>query len=132
MNGKVIINSKPDGVKVVDELMTHLENQLVLDEAAAFKVRLVLSEAIQNAIVHGNEADPSKLVIIEYYVENGCLHCCITDEGKGFDVESIEDARDEMNRDKEGGRGVLFLQELTDAFTYCQQSKSVKFSIKVA
>lgn len=131
MNGRVVINSKPDGVKVVDELMLHFGQYLILSEEAAFRLRLVLSEAIQNAIVHGNAGDPSKEVIIDYGLTDGFLHCCITDEGKGFDLHKIEDPRKSANVGKEGGRGVLFLQELTTSFTYCQQDKAVKFSIKV-
>jgi len=132
MKGRFIIHSTPNSLEVVEEILRTLENELTLTEQCAFNVRLALSEAINNAIKHGNDFNPSKLVIIDVESVHQRLYCCVSDEGMGFDLTEWEDPRLLANREKEGGRGVLFLREITKHFHYCNESRSAKFSIDLS
>lgn len=102
-----------------------------IDDVVAFKVRLALSEAINNAILHGNASNPKKRVVIDVEDKGDKLYCCVFDEGKGFEVEDVLDPRKTENREKEGGRGVLFIREVAEHFHYCNESHSANFSIKL-
>ncbi len=129
MKGRVVIQSDPQNVGVVDEIMATLAAELPLTEQQQFNIHLALGESIQNAILHGNASDPNKSVIIDYELYQGQLYFCISDQGAGFDVKEVADPTAVENREKEGGRGVLFLKQITKHFHYCNESRAVKFTI---
>lgn len=131
MKGRVVIASDPQNVRVVEELIDLVSNEMELGTEVIFNLRLVLSEAIHNAIVHGNEGKAEKEVLIDYELRGNRLYCCICDEGAGFDISRVKDPTDKANREKEGGRGVFFLQQFTEHFHYCGDSRGVKFSMKL-
>ncbi len=131
MKGRFVIFSEPRSIEVVDQIMLWVAGLGEVSESVLFAVRLALTEAIINAILHGNEANPEKRVVIDLETKYDSLYCCVSDEGKGFVMESVQDPRDLHNREKEGGRGVLFIQEVTEHFVYCNESRAAKFSIKL-
>jgi serine/threonine-protein kinase RsbW len=82
---------------------------------ANIPTRLVLSEAIDNAIVHGNQEDLKKKVQICGGLEDGNrLVLVITDEGAGFDPTSIPDPLCDQNILRPHGCGVFLMQRLMD------------------
>jgi serine/threonine-protein kinase RsbW len=129
MKGRVVIQSVPQNVGVVDEIMATLTTELPLSEQQQFNIHLALGESIQNAILHGNASDPNKSVVIDYELYQGQLYFCISDQGAGFDVQEVADPTAAENREKEGGRGVLFLKQITKHFHYCNEARAVKFTI---
>jgi serine/threonine-protein kinase RsbW len=129
MKGRVVIQSDPQNMGVVDEIMVSLATELSLSEQQHFNIHLALGESIQNAILHGNASDPSKKVVIDYELYQGQLFFCISDQGTGFDVQEVADPTASENLEKEGGRGVLFLKQITKHFHYCNEARAVKFTI---
>lgn len=133
MEGRIVIRSESSNLQVIDALIEKLQSCMQLNEDDIFRTRLVLSEAIQNAIIHGNHSDPEKTVIIDYRYDLSAseLFFCISDQGPGFDLSSLVDPTIEENREKEGGRGVYFLQAFTSGLSYCNEAKAIKFSLKI-
>ena len=79
---------------------------------------VALTEAVNNAITHGNQGDPSKSVQIDVQVGNGEIIAIIQDHGSGFDPKTLPDPRDPENLLKEGGRGVFLIQHLADVVEF--------------
>jgi serine/threonine-protein kinase RsbW len=133
MEGRIVIRSERANLQVVDEIVDRLRNCVLIDDDEEFKMRLVLTEAIQNAITHGNQDNPEKVVLIDYKFEpdKELLFFCITDQGKGFDLNQIADPTLPDLRDKEGGRGVYFLKTFTEHLSYCNEAKAIQFTLKV-
>src|SRR5947207_13349646 len=48
------------------------------------RIELAFTEALVNAIRHGNHEDPQKLVLIEYEIDINEFRLSIEDEGTGF------------------------------------------------
>jgi len=49
-----------------------------------FKIQLALEEALVNAIKHGNQMDPEKVVEVSYKIADDQFVIRIVDEGPGF------------------------------------------------
>lgn len=77
-------------------------------------IHTAVSEALNNAIVHGNSADPSKIVQLSYEVEKDKIRFRVEDEGNGFDFNSIPDPTLPENIEKISGRGVFIIRTLAD------------------
>jgi serine/threonine-protein kinase RsbW len=79
---------------------------------------LLASEAVTNAIEHGNKSDESKQVIIEFRHQAGRSECWVEDEGDGFDRDEIADPLASENLLEDGGRGIFLIERMADEVIY--------------
>jgi serine/threonine-protein kinase RsbW len=95
-----------------------------------FAVKLVLGEAIVNAVKHGHRGDEKKRVQVRYQVTRDEVLAEVLDEGAGFDPSLVPDPRLEENLDRPGGRGLFLMQvymswvrfnERGNGVTFCRQ-----------
>lgn len=83
-----------------------------------FKIRLALEEALVNAIKHGNQMDPEKVVRVSYTISAERFDIRIEDEGPGFNPEDVPDPTLPENIEKGSGRGVFLIRELMTGAEY--------------
>ncbi len=55
------------------------------------KILVSTIEGVNNAIIHGNNSEPEKIVDIEFRCKGNELKIKITDEGKGFKPQDVPD-----------------------------------------
>ena len=77
-------------------------------------VLIAMTEAVNNAIVHGNKLDPEKSVTVSCAIDGKSLVFRISDEGPGFDYENLPDPTAPENIEKPHGRGVFLMRHLAD------------------
>jgi serine/threonine-protein kinase RsbW len=86
---------------------------------------IAVTEAVNNAIHHGNQDDPEKSVRIGFESDENRLTFSVTDEGPGFDYTNLPDPTDPANLDKVSGRGVFLMTSLTDSIKFEQNGRCV-------
>lgn len=84
------------------------------------RIMLALSEAVNNAIIHGNQQNPEKKVNINTKLDDSTLVVSVQDEGEGFDPYSIPDPLKEENLLNEGGRGVYLIKQYADEVRFSE------------
>jgi serine/threonine-protein kinase RsbW len=87
-------------------------------EEDQFKIKLALEEALVNAIKHGNQMDPDKLVLVRYAISVERFDIRIEDEGSGFNPDDVPDPTLPENIEKGSGRGVFLIKELMSGAEY--------------
>jgi len=99
---------------LVDRLMRLIEgSQCVPGEE--FDVELALREALENAVVHGNQENPERKVRIRCRCQSGKeISIVVTDQGKGFDFETILRNGITSDPDSEHGRGLQLMKAYMD------------------
>jgi len=75
-----------------------------------FAIELGLQEAVDNALVHGNQSNPNKRAWVHYCVKQESVFLQIEDEGLGFNPSSVPDPTAAENVPKENGRGLLLMR----------------------
>lgn len=91
-------------------------------------LKLVFSELLYNAVIHGNKRDRSKIVLARLEAAGGHLRASIQDEGSGFDYHNaLERARTEAALQSEHGRGMVLVCALTDNLSYNESGNQVRF-----
>jgi len=89
-------------------------------------IELAVREAMQNAVVHGNRLDPSKLVHLRCRCEAGKgVSIIVKDEGQGFDPETVPDPLAPENLGAEHGRGILLIKFWMDEVSFEQGGTEV-------
>ncbi len=99
--------------RAVDEVARFL-CELSADEDTVYRVTLLVSEAVTNAMKHGNGWDASKSVGLQLKAGNERIECTVSDEGEGFDLAAVEDPLEEGNILRSCGRGLYFMQSMAD------------------
>ena len=92
---------------VVSELTEFVSEKTGIQEAI---LPTVLSEALTNAIVHGNRRDPHKKVLAEVWITPRKMCFKVTDEGRGFNYHKLPDPTRPENLMKTNGRGLYFVR----------------------
>ena len=131
MENEYVISSVIGNVKIVEIILFRLANDIDLSDDKTQDLRLMLGESIVNAIVHGNQAEPEKQVVIQYKIEKRSITFCIIDQGPGFDIERVKDPTQNENVEGLGGRGVFIVQKLSKECSYCLTDKAFQFSVNL-
>lgn len=90
-----------------------------------------LTEAVTNAMVHGNRYDDRKNIVVRCHRKNGHVHLLISDEGAGFDPFQLPDPTCDEMLEAEGGRGVFLMKQLTDEVHFLDQGRTVQLMWRV-
>ncbi len=117
--------SVPENIKLIEVLVEELKAELNLTDEAEANILVSLSEAVNNAIYHGNQSDPSKEVRISVEKLETELNFTIEDEGKGFDVAKVKDPTAIENLDQPTGRGIFLMRNLADKVEYLFEGRKV-------
>ncbi|HAI11654.1 MAG TPA: hypothetical protein DCM28_08110 [Phycisphaerales bacterium] len=141
--------------KAVDHLVQPTQTWGICDEDRASRLTIVLTEALTNAVVHGNlgisselkedgdafaielsrrssqEDLASKPVDIEAEYDGTCATWTITDQGNGFDVESFIKKLDDDGPDLDllSGRGVMLIRAFVDEVTWDLGGRQIRFTM---
>jgi serine/threonine-protein kinase RsbW len=125
INCSMVVESKSSAVvEVCKEILAKLEEHN-FDKDDIFAVHLTFEEAFLNAVKHGNKNDPTKKVKIDYSVTSEKVEITITDEGMGFEPESVDDPRFGKGLYEPGGRGLLLMNSYMDIVKYNEEGNSV-------
>ena len=101
--------------KVEDHIKEVIDN-LPLSDDVINSIMIAVTEAVNNAIIHGNKLDKNKLVHIHSLIFDDYLEIRIKDEGQGFILSNIPNPLLPENLTKDSGRGIFIIRSLVDGF----------------
>ncbi len=113
-NKKLVLDSSFEEMEQVQPFIKELQQWADFGEEDFNRIMLALSEAVNNAIIHGNKEDPDKNVYINASLKDRTLTISIQDEGQGFNPETVSDPLKEENLLNEGGRGIYLIKQYAD------------------
>ena len=87
-------------------------------EELANNINIVLTEAVANAIMHANAADPDKEVRICIRISNGQLVIRVYDHGQGFDLDAVPAPSQKTGQLEDRGRGIYIIKSLMDSVKF--------------
>jgi serine/threonine-protein kinase RsbW len=90
-----------------------------------FKLQVVLSEALANAILRGNQEALDKWVEVRAELRAEAIRVYVTDEGPGFDPSTVPEPIQPDQIDEAGGRGLFLIRKLVDAVQFNEQGNSI-------
>ena len=111
--------------KVCELIVPELEaNNFSQDDI--FAVHLALEEACVNAIKHGNKMNADKEIKIDYSVNPDGVEIFVTDEGDGFEPDSVPDPRCGKNLYKPDGRGLFLIRSYMDVVKFNERGNCMR------
>lgn len=96
-------------------VLGYVKSFLKIDEDTHFQVELALREVINNAIVHGNKSDKSKMVNVTFVWKKPRLQIKIKDQNPdSVDFEKIGQKVESNNLLSTNGRGIMIMKSYMD------------------
>ena len=92
-----------------------------------FAIELALEETLMNAVKHGNDSDPSKVVRFDCKLSPKKVYVRVEDEGEGFDPHAVADPREPENQMVVSGRGVLLIQHFATKVEWNDRGNIIEF-----
>jgi serine/threonine-protein kinase RsbW len=120
--------------KSVDELQPLVENfvsQGNLPPDCAPTILVSLTEAVNNAIIHGNCNDSTKAVEVKMACNEQGVSVSVSDQGNGFNPDAIADPTSPENIVKCGGRGVYIMKSLSHGVKYSDNGSTVEMFFRI-
>lgn len=127
----MVLYSNPQNIAQVEPFVARVVKECKLDADMHGNILISLTEAVTNAILHGNNADESKKVEISLRHEEDNLAICVKDEGPGFKFDNIPDPTQEENILKLGGRGVFLMRQLCDKVLFSNNGSQVEICFSI-
>jgi len=125
------ITSDPKNVANVEPFVEKVFKRYQLSPDMYGNILITLTEAVTNAIIHGNSRDQTKMVKVELKKLSNALAFLITDEGPGFDFDNLPDPTSPENILKVGGRGVFLMRQLSDEVHYHDNGSTVEIQFNI-
>lgn len=124
---------------VLDSVMENVEQAAYFAEKAARDmhfsdgdiddIAIALTEAVSNAMIHGNKNDARKKIVIEISQKSDRMIMTVLDEGKGFDPNYVDNPLLPENLLKENGRGIFILKSLMDKIDYSSSNYNTQIKL---
>lgn len=121
-------SSTAEIAKVVHNLESFLVSNNCYDEPIG-EVTLAASEAVTNAIIHGNKKDIQKKIFITFQLNSSELRVTIEDQGAGFEPDKIPNPMSPDNRMKTTGRGIYLMKAVVDKVIFNRKKSGMQVKL---
>jgi len=123
--------AKAENIALAEKLIDEACTKHGVHESHYGNILIALTEAVNNAIHHGNGLDPSRSVTVGYEVKDGRIIFLVRDQGPGFDHEHLPDPTDPQNIEKPHGRGVFLMRALADSVEFSDNGATVAMAFSL-
>jgi serine/threonine-protein kinase RsbW len=123
--------SAVEGIHIIEKLIETICSTYKLSEDHYGNILVAVTEAVNNAIYHGNKADPKKKVHVGFETTPQTISFMVRDEGPGFDFTTLPDPTDPENLEKPSGRGIFLMKHLADDVRFDDDGRCVCLSFKM-
>ncbi|MDR2938695.1 MAG: ATP-binding protein [Clostridiales bacterium] len=131
---KASFRSELEKVKlIINDISLFLANTIPnLSTENQTEFKLIFSELLCNAVIHGNQNDKNKLVDVYIEINGGYVYSIVSDQGPGFDyISCLNSLENDSSLYKETGRGIRLVCSLSDTISFNPKGNIIKFQKKV-
>jgi serine/threonine-protein kinase RsbW len=122
------VPSITENIRMIESFIDNAKERYQLDDDIYGNIMIAVTEAVNNAIKHGNANNKSKNVFLSLSLHKNLIQFIIKDEGSGFNYENLPDPTAPENLEKPGGRGIFLMKHLSDEVNFKENGRVVELS----
>lgn len=122
---KLSVPSELSSLSIVESLIDRVCGSLGVHEDAYGNILIAVTEAVNNAVIHGNQFNSNVDIDVEVLDLDDRLCFSIKDKGNGFDFDNLPDPTAPENIEKENGRGIFLIKNLADDLVFDEGGRVV-------
>ncbi|NJN42668.1 MAG: ATP-binding protein [Flammeovirgaceae bacterium] len=123
---RIEIPSISDNIRMIESFIDNAKEKYQLNDDIYGNIMIAVTEAVNNAIKHGNAGDSSKNVSLSLLLDENLIKFFVEDEGAGFDYKNLPDPTTPENLEKPSGRGIFLMKHLSDEVEFLQGGRVVE------
>lgn len=117
-----------ENIRMIESFIDNAKERFHLDDDIYGNIMIAVTEAVNNAIKHGNASDKTKNVHLSLSLDESMIRFVVKDEGIGFDYQNLPDPTAPENLEKPGGRGIFLMKHLSDEVDFKEAGRIVELS----
>ena len=126
------IASKLDSIAEVESLIDNVCEELKLNEDHYGNILIAVTEAVNNAIIHGNKYSLEKTVKVDVVKSDAHVLFTVSDKGEGFDYNNLPDPTAPENLEKPDGRGIFLMKNLSDEVVFESNGSEINITFAMS
>jgi serine/threonine-protein kinase RsbW len=132
-NREVILKSSLKNFYLIEQFVDEISDFYHINNTYYGNILVAISEAFENAVVHGNQMDENRKVNLKFQNEPYGFDFILTDEGKGFNYKQIPEINSffESTKIKEN-KGFFLIRMLTDGIEFNEKGNEIKLIFKIS
>lgn len=127
---KIQLMSRIESIQEIEGLINTIFEDYDLSPDYYGNMLVALTEAVNNAMKHGNKMDAMKPVDLAFNHKANDFIFSISDQGDGFDFNNIPDPTSPENIEKPEGRGIFLMKHLADKVEFLDNGRTVELYFK--
>jgi len=127
-NISIQIPSLTENIRIIESFIDNVKEKYKLNDDIYGNIMIAVTEAVNNAINHGNKNNSAKSVTLSLSFQDGLVKFSIQDEGDGFNYHHLPDPTAPENISKPSGRGIFLMKHLCDEVDFKENGKIVELS----
>ncbi|MCB2380118.1 ATP-binding protein [Hymenobacter sp. BT635] len=129
---KIQIPSLVENIRVVESFIDNSKDTFHIEDDIYGNIMVAVTEAVNNAIRHGNKFDKDRNVYLSLYVDKDRVKFEVEDEGEGFDYTDLLDPTAPENLENPGGRGIFLIRHLADEVEFTKDGRNVQLTFMLS
>ncbi|MCE2936877.1 MAG: ATP-binding protein [Cyclobacteriaceae bacterium] len=125
---QIEIPSLFENIRMIESFIDNAKERFHLNDDIYGNIMIAVTEAVNNAIKHGNQNNPKLNVALSLLLEKDLIKFRVEDEGRGFDYHHLPDPTAPENLEKPGGRGIFLMKHLSDEVEFQENGRVVELS----
>jgi serine/threonine-protein kinase RsbW len=126
-----VFESKQENIRLVEKFVDEICDYYNINSSFFGNIIIAITEAVKNAIKHGNHDNPNKKISITFEYKPKGLSFIIEDEGDGFDFLNIPDPTDPKNISQNSHKGIFLMKKLADEISFFNNGSAVELTFHI-
>lgn len=126
------LQSKLESLSQIEKFVDNLCEQYAICEDDYGNILIAITEAVNNAITHGNRLNCDKIVSLNILGNPQEIEFVVEDEGEGFDYTKVPDPTLPENINKLSGRGIFLMRNLADDISFENEGRKIKLKFSIS
>lgn len=122
----VLLKTHQEEVHKIEQFAERIADEYNIGDTYFANILVSLSEAFNNALVHGNKYDANKRIKLEFFMSNKEMIFTMKDEGYGFDISIIKDETHMV------GRGLMMIRHASDGVEFSDGGRCIEMRFDTA
>ena len=127
-NISIEIPSLVENIRIVESFVDNAKEEYNLTDNLYGNIMIAVIESVNNTIIHGNKTDKNKNVLLSATLHDEQIVFIVSDEGQGFDHQSLPDPTAPENIEKVGGRGIFLIKNLADEVSFKSEGRTLELT----
>lgn len=129
----ITFKTKPENLNLVEDFLEQTCEKHDIQADVFGNILVSVTEAVNNAIYHGNQSNEDLDVLLEYVLDKELskISFIVTDKGNGFDYNNLPDPTAPENIGMIGGRGVFLIKQLADWVIFNDDGSVIELQFKL-